>query len=133
MADLVISVRLHDDASILIGSHTAIGLSCHLNTSTHLVELSPLDPDNQAQRRRIPPLARSTVIGEHVWLCANVTINPGARIGDGSVVAAGAVVTKDVEAGVLVGGVSAKVLRRLELDVGEGNGEGERSKVWFDA
>jgi acetyltransferase-like isoleucine patch superfamily enzyme len=47
------------------------------------------------------------VIGRDVMIGANVTILPGVHIGDGSIVAAGAVVTKDVPSGVMVGGVPA--------------------------
>lgn len=50
-------------------------------------------------------------IGNHVWIGINSTILKGVRIGDGAVVAAGSVVTKDVPAGALVGGVPAKVIK----------------------
>ena len=50
------------------------------------------------------------VIGDHVWIGTRVTVLPGVSIGDGAVVAAGALVTKDVPAGALVGGVPAKVI-----------------------
>lgn len=50
-------------------------------------------------------------IGNHVWICSNATILPGVTIGDGAVIAAGAVVNKDVPAHSLVGGVPAKVLK----------------------
>lgn len=49
-------------------------------------------------------------IGDHVWIGTRVTVLPGVNIGDGAVVAAGALVTKDVPAGALVGGVPAKVI-----------------------
>ena len=42
------------------------------------------------------------------------TVLPGVTIGDGAIVAAGAVVTKDVPANTVVGGVPAKVIRRIE-------------------
>lgn len=54
------------------------------------------------------------VIGNGVWIGANVTILGGVNIGDGAVVAAGAVVTKDVPAKTLVGGVPAKVIKQLQ-------------------
>ncbi len=50
-------------------------------------------------------------IGEHVWLCERSLIMPGVKIGAGAIVAAGAVVTKDVPANTIVAGVPAKVIR----------------------
>ena len=54
---------------------------------------------------------RSVTIGNDVWIGVNVVILPGVRVGDGAVLAAGAVVTKDVPAYAIVGGVPAKVIR----------------------
>ena len=50
-------------------------------------------------------------IGDRVWIGARATVLKGVTIGDGAVVAAGALVTRDVPAGALVGGVPAKVLK----------------------
>lgn len=55
-------------------------------------------------------------IGNNVWLGVGAIITAGVKIGDGSVVAAGAVVGKDVPANTLVGGVPAKVIRKLRTD-----------------
>lgn len=52
----------------------------------------------------------------HVWIGSNATILPGVTIGDWAVVAAGAVVTKDVPELTVVGGVPAKVLKRLQKE-----------------
>ena len=54
---------------------------------------------------------KAVVIGNDVWIGAYVSILPGVHIGDGAVIAAGAVVTKDVEPYAIVGGVPAKVIR----------------------
>lgn len=54
---------------------------------------------------------RPVEIGNDVWIGANAIILPGVRIGDGAVLAAGAVVTKDVEPYAVVGGVSAKIIK----------------------
>ncbi|MBC8076121.1 MAG: hypothetical protein H7Y32_08620 [Chloroflexales bacterium] len=54
------------------------------------------------------------VIGRNVWVGAKATILQGVTIGDGAVVAAGAVVTRDVAAYTLVAGVPARPIRALE-------------------
>lgn len=57
------------------------------------------------------PVSKPIVIGNKVWICAKATILKGVTIGDGAIIAAGAVVTKDVPAGCLVAGNPAKVVR----------------------
>jgi maltose O-acetyltransferase len=52
-----------------------------------------------------------------VWIGGNVTILPGITIGNNVVVAAGAVVTKDIPDNSLVGGIPAKLIKELENDV----------------
>lgn len=68
------------------------------------------DADNHALDDR-PGGAQPTVIGNHVWIGMNATILKGVRIGDGAVIGAGAVVTRDVPAGMLAAGVPAKPVR----------------------
>lgn len=53
-----------------------------------------------------------TIIGNDVWIGANVSIMAGVNIGDGSILAAGAVVTKDIEPFSIAGGVPAKVIKK---------------------
>lgn len=61
---------------------------------------------------------RPVEIGNDVWIGANAIILPGVRIGDGAVLAAGAVVTKDVEPYAVVGGVPAKTIKhRFEREL----------------
>jgi acetyltransferase-like isoleucine patch superfamily enzyme len=66
----------------------------------------------------------SIVIEDEAWISFRATILPGVRIGRGAVVAAGAVVTKDVPAYAIVGGVPAKVIgertRDLRYDLADG-------------
>lgn len=57
------------------------------------------------------PDKKRTSIGNDVWIGSHATILSGVRVGDGAVIAAGAVVTKDVPAYAVVGGVPAKVLK----------------------
>lgn len=59
-------------------------------------------------------------VGDDVWIGGNATNLPGVTIGSNVVVAAGAVVNRDVPDSALVGGVPAKVLRELEDDVERG-------------
>ncbi|UCG53855.1 MAG: acyltransferase [Candidatus Latescibacterota bacterium] len=61
-------------------------------------------------------------IGDDVWIGTNVTILGGVTIGDHAVVAAGAVVNTDVEPYTVVGGVPARVLKRLEPPDNMGSG-----------
>ena len=58
--------------------------------------------------------AQRLTIGNDVWIGRRVMVMPGVRIGDGAIVAAGAVVTKDVPDYAIVGGVPAKVIRFRE-------------------
>lgn len=53
-------------------------------------------------------------IGEYAWVCCNSVIMPGVNIGEGAVVASGAVVTKDVPPYTVVGGVPAKIIGNRE-------------------
>ena len=53
------------------------------------------------------------VLGKNVWIGSNATILQGVTIGDNAVVAAGAVVTKDVAANTVVGGVPAKIMKHI--------------------
>lgn len=96
---------LMDMAGIEIGDETMLGPGVRLITSGH--GLAPA-----ARRSRI--VGAPIRIGRNVWICAGATVLHGVSVGEGSVVAAGAVVTKDVPANVLVAGVSAVVVRRLD-------------------
>lgn len=53
-------------------------------------------------------------IGHHAWICSRAVILPGITIGEGAVVATGAVVTKDVPPYTIVGGIPAKVIGQRE-------------------
>ena len=53
-------------------------------------------------------------IGDNVWVAANATILPGVKIGEGAVIAAGAVVTEDIPANVMAAGIPARVIKQLQ-------------------
>lgn len=98
--------KFQDQGGIVIGDDVLIGHNVVLATLNH--GLAP------GERKDMIPAP--IVIGNNVWLGANVTVLPGVRIGDDAVVAAGAVVTKDVPAGAIVGGVPAKMIRMDCMD-----------------
>lgn len=54
-------------------------------------------------------------IGNYAWLCSNCIVLPGVTIGEGAIIAAGAVVSKDVDPWTVVGGVPARVIARREI------------------
>ena len=99
--------RFQDQGGIVLGDGALIG---------HNVVLATLNHDEYPAKRHILHPA-PIVLGKNVWLGANATVVPGVTIGDGAVVAAGAVVTRDVPPNVLVGGVPARILKRIETEV----------------
>jgi acetyltransferase-like isoleucine patch superfamily enzyme len=66
---------------------------------------------SQETRHRIYPAP--IVVGKNVWIGSNATILPGVTVGDNAIVAAGAVVTKDVAPDTIVGGVPAKFIKTV--------------------
>jgi len=95
---------------IHIGAYTFFGKHVALIAGTHDV--------NRLGRERIatvPTEGYDIVIGRGVWIATNATILGPCRIGDHAVVAAGSVVTRDVPAGAVVGGVPARTIRRVQL------------------
>jgi maltose O-acetyltransferase len=99
------NVVMLDCAMIEIGDRVQIAPAVQLYTATH-----PLDARERAGGLES---ARPIRIGDDAWLGGGAIILPGVSVGAGSVVAAGAVVTRDVPAGVLVAGNPARVVRSL--------------------
>ena len=103
------NLTILDIREVYIGNHVMIGPNTLITTVGH-----PLSPK---ARRGYMAKAAPVRIGNDVWIGGNVTILPGVTIGNNVVVAAGAVVNKDVPDNSLVGGVPAKLIRELENDV----------------
>ena len=96
--------KFQDQGGIEIDDGAFIGHGVVLATLNH-----DLDP---AKREQLHP--GRIKIGKGVWIGANATVLAGVTIGDHAVVAAGAVVTRDVPADTIVGGVPAKVIRQID-------------------
>lgn len=77
-----------DTCMVTIGSRVMFGPSVHLYSGTH-----PVDPDLRNGIKG-PEMGAEIVIGDDCWIGGNVTILPGVRVGRGSTVGAGSVVTK---------------------------------------
>ena len=110
---------------VVIGDHTRIGLhntiigpvtiGCHVNLAQGIT-VTALNHNFEASDKRIDEQGVSTTpvtIEDDIWIGANAVILPGVTIGNHSVVAAGAVVTKNVPPHSLVAGVPAKIIKQI--------------------
>jgi maltose O-acetyltransferase len=105
---IVPDVRLQSSihgGSITIGNRCAIASGTRIVTATHDPNVLPVS--------RVG-INKSVIIGEDVWIGTAAIILPGVTIHDGAIVAAGAVVSKDVQADCMVGGVPARLIKKLE-------------------
>ena len=110
---------------VIIGDHTRIGLhntiigpvtiGNHVNLAQGIT-ITALNHNFDNPKKRIDEQGVSTtpvILGDDIWIGANAVILPGVSIGNHSVVAAGAVVTKDVPPHSLVAGVPAKIIKQI--------------------
>lgn len=130
-------VRIGHDSSIAMGCfvtgyHIAIGNNTVINRYSYLDGRVPLTIGNNVnishytliqtlthdpQNPDFVCLCKPVVIEDHVWIGARAIISPGVRIGEGAVVGAGAVVTRDVEPYTIVGGNPAKFIKERSRDL----------------
>lgn len=110
---------------VIIGDHTRVGLhntiigpvtiGSHVNLAQGIT-VTALNHNFEESCKRIDEQGVTTkpvIIGNDIWIGANAVLLPGVTIGDHSVVAAGAVVTKDVPPHSLVAGVPAKIIKKI--------------------
>ena len=95
--------RFQDQGGIYIGDGAFIGPMVVLATLNH----------EQDPKRRGELIPKPIHIGKNVWIGAHATVLQGVMVGDGAIIAAGAVVKKDVPSGVIVGGVPAKMIKQI--------------------
>lgn len=103
--DLAKDVLITTSGGVSIGDRALIGYRTQIISSNHSIppigQPFPISGDEHAPVK----------IEKDVWIGANCIITPGVTIGEGAVVAGGSVVTKDVPANAIVGGVPAKLIK----------------------
>lgn len=98
---------IYNLGKIVIGSKTTISQRAHLCAGTH-------DYTNPLLPLLKPPIH----VGDQVWICADAFVGPGVTVGDGAIVAARAVVVKDVEPWDIVAGNPARMIKKRVLLTG---------------
>lgn len=89
------------DIGAVLGGRAIVGKHCHIGAGTVLAGVVE------------PPSAKPVTIGDHVMTGANAVVLEGVSVGEGAVIAAGAVVINDVPAHTVVAGVPAKVIKKV--------------------
>jgi len=92
-------------ASVTLADNVSVGMECLFITNTH--------ETGTAEFRAGTVCAQPIRVSRGAWLGARVTVLPDVTIGAGAIIAAGAVVAKDIPPNVLAGGVPAKIIREL--------------------
>ena len=95
--------HFQDQGGIYIGDGVLIGHSVTIATLNH-----DMDPEKRSWLHPQP-----VHLGRNVWIGSNATLLPGVSIGEGAVVSAGAVVSRDVDGNTVVGGVPARIIKHL--------------------
>jgi acetyltransferase-like isoleucine patch superfamily enzyme len=111
------------------GKHTKIGKNVFINFDCVFLDLGGITIEDNvliapkvsllSEGHRVSPEHRQSLVPGHihikknVWIGAGATILPGVTIGENAVVAAGAIVSKDVPANTIVGGVPAKIIKTI--------------------
>jgi acetyltransferase-like isoleucine patch superfamily enzyme len=122
---LIIIGRFNDFAGLHVGSHTHIGADSLLDLTANItigsrVTISPrcsiithLNVGESILKEKYPPVKANVIIEDDVYIGTCVTILHGIRIGEGAIIAAGALVNKDVPDHTMVAGIPAKPVKKL--------------------
>lgn len=117
--------RMRREGLLAIGHHSRINRSCCLDARGGLfignnvsvsAEVVILTMEHLKDDAHFSTVTRPVRIEDHAWIGVRAMLMPGVTVGRGAVVAAGAVVTRDVAAGDVVGGVPARPISRRAID-----------------
>lgn len=97
---------INDFVQIVCAKKITIGNNCAIARNVVI-----RDYDAHEIEGSIKNISEEIIIGNHVWIASNVTILKGVHIGDGAIIAAGAIVTKDIPANSLAAGIPARVIK----------------------
>lgn len=106
--DFALDVLVTTKGGVTIGDRVLIGYRTAILSSNHNLPAKPNRVFGAGHTYA------SVVIEDDVWIGCNVTILPGVTIGEGAVIAAGSVVTKDIPPFVIAGGIPAKIIKERE-------------------
>lgn len=101
-----IGVNARINGACTIGHHVMMGSDVVILTRNHGFDRTDIPMMEQGFEKERP-----VVIGDDVWICDRVIILPGVTVGNGSILAAGAVITHDVPPYAIVGGVPARIIK----------------------
>jgi acetyltransferase-like isoleucine patch superfamily enzyme len=104
--DIAKQVLITTSGGISIGDRTLIGYRTQILSSNHII------PDSISRIFNSGHQHKKVIIENDVWIGANCIILPGVIIGEGAVIAAGSIVTKNVEPFTIVAGAPAKLIRK---------------------
>ena len=107
--DLALGVLVSTGGGVEIGDRTLIGYRAQIISTNHHI------PKQHGRIFGAGHDKAKVTIGPDVWIGGNSLVMPGVTIGEGAVVAGGSVVTKDVPAFSIVGGVPARVIKNREI------------------
>ncbi len=130
----LVAGHVFDEPTLEIGDNTNIGPGVVISVSQRVTLGSyvrvasgvticdnpghPMDPLDRRTQAVSPEDVAPVVIEDDVWIASGARIMPGVTIGRGAVIAAGSIVTKDVEPGMLVAGAPAQPVRRVDTPFG---------------
>lgn len=95
-----------------MGNDITIGKNC--NIAMNVTFLNSTHEIGSSEKRAGKYVPMPIIVGDGCWIGANSLIMPNVVIGNGVIIAAGSVVTKDCESNCLYGGVPAKIIKKLD-------------------